>query len=107
MKAGAYSWRFVYATPDGELHEDSTLHAAGASAFNNLPLKRMIPLPSGSTLTMLPGCRATPIEPGAAGEDRFAVGALLPTGYTRLLTPAYSKLPDAADRKSTRLNSSH
>jgi wyosine [tRNA(Phe)-imidazoG37] synthetase (radical SAM superfamily) len=59
----------------------------------------MIPLPVGTTLTLLPECRA--VGRGASGEvvrlgeGARPVGALLPTGYTRLLTPAYEKEPAA------------
>jgi wyosine [tRNA(Phe)-imidazoG37] synthetase (radical SAM superfamily) len=55
----------------------------------------MIPLPEGTTLTLLPSCAALGL--GSGGEvasprnGAHPVGALLPTGYTRLLTPAYEK----------------
>jgi pyruvate-formate lyase-activating enzyme len=55
----------------------------------------MIPLPEGATLSLLPGCTA--IGQGPDGQAKIAaegarpVAALLPTGYTRLLTPAYEK----------------
>lgn len=59
----------------------------------------MIPLPEGATAAMLPGCRVVGMDAG--GEARLGpegarpVAALLPTGYTRLLTPAYEKEPGA------------
>lgn len=93
-------WRLIYATHDGELHEDRTLRALGASGLFALPLGRMVPLPQGATLSLLPGCR--PLGLDAYGQPQVhpdpaarAVAALLPTGYTRLLTPAYTKEPGA------------
>lgn len=100
MIPSSYRWRLVYATDDGELHEDRELLAAGASGLFSVPLGRMIPLPEGATPTLLPGCRALGMTP--AGEivphpdpGARAVAAMLPTGYTRLLTPAYEKEPGA------------
>lgn len=96
----AYRWHLVYATPDGELHEERTLRALGGSGRRSVPLGRMIPLPEGSTLALLPGCRAVGRNGrGEVVEHPLAevqpVAALLPTGYTRLLTPAYVKEPEA------------
>lgn len=95
MRVQPYRWRNVYATDNGELHEDRTLLALGASGLHSVRLGRMIPLPAGATVTFLPGCRAlgedesghvVPLPDGAR-----PAAALLPTGYTRLLTPAYEK----------------
>jgi molybdenum cofactor biosynthesis enzyme MoaA len=87
----------VYATDDGELHEDRALLALGASGLSSVRLGRMAPLPDGATVVLLPGCRA--LAEDAAGRVVEAPGrpvaALLPTGFTRLLTPAYLKEPDA------------
>jgi len=61
-----------------------------------------IPLPDGATLTWLPGTRAIGVDP-KSGEmkqlepDKYAVGALLPQGYTRLLLPGYVKRKDDAE----------
>jgi wyosine [tRNA(Phe)-imidazoG37] synthetase (radical SAM superfamily) len=100
VRQSAYRWRLVYATDDGELHEDESLFALGASGLHSVPLGRMIPLPEGATVSLLPGSRVvgraldgrevTHPAPGAR-----AVAALLPTGFTRLLTPAYVKDIDA------------
>jgi wyosine [tRNA(Phe)-imidazoG37] synthetase (radical SAM superfamily) len=61
----------------------------------------MVPVPDGATLALMPGCRALGMTP--SGEtivhpqrDARPVAALLPTGFTRLLTPAYEKEPGAA-----------
>lgn len=90
----------VYATDDGELHEDRALQALGASGLFSVPLGRMIPLPEGATTALMPGCRA--LGRDAVGNvvphplvGARPVAALLPTGYTRLLTPAYHKEPGA------------
>ena len=90
----------VYATDDGELHEDGTLQALGASGLSPVPLGPMIPLPEGATIALMPGCRAMGRD--ASGNpvlhplvEARPVAALLPTGYTRLLTPAYDKQPGA------------
>lgn len=57
-----------------------------------------MPVPEGTTVSLMPGCR--PVGLNAGGErvlhpdpSAHAVAALLPTGYTRLLTPAYEKEP--------------
>jgi hypothetical protein len=60
----------------------------------------MVPIPDGATISLLPGSRAfgrTPdgrviSHPNPAARS---VGALLPTGFTRLLTPVYLKDADA------------
>lgn len=86
----------MYATADGELQEDRSLLALGASGLHSVRLGRMTPLPRGATLALLPGC--TPIGVDSSGALRPSavpgaqpVAALLPTGYTRLLTPEYRK----------------
>ena len=99
MTQPAYRWRLVTASEDGELHENRDFLACGASGFELRPLGRMTPLPTGSTVVMMPGCAAIGMDQSGSFAPvdgaRLAVGALLPTGHTRLLTPAYEKLPDA------------
>ena len=93
-------WRLVYSDAAGEMREHPTLGPLGGTFGDTRSLGRMIPLPDGATLCMLPGC--TPLgrddagahAPLRAGRD-YAVGALLPTGYARLFLPAYHKEPDA------------
>ncbi len=89
-------WRLVYSDAAGELREHPTLGPLGGTFGDTRPLGRLVPLPDGATLTMLPGC--TPL--GRAADDAhvplrqgkdYAVGALLPTGYARLFLPAYQK----------------
>src|SRR5579859_1731542 len=96
VRLGNYRWRLVYATDDGELHEDESLFALGATGFDSVPLGRMVPLPEGSITALVPGSRVL----GRTSDGRVVphpdpaarpVAALLPTGFTRLLTPAYVK----------------
>lgn len=93
-------WRLVYSTSAGELREHATLGPLGGTFGATRPLGRLLPLPDGATLCMLPGC--TPLGRDAEGrhvalrpDKDYAVGALLPTGYARLFLPAYQKEPDA------------
>src|SRR5579859_8247040 len=61
----------------------------------------MIPLPEGSTTALVPGARAIGRTPDGRimphpHSAAHPVAAFLPTGFTRLLTPAYSKEAGAA-----------
>ncbi len=89
----------MYATDNGELHEDRTLLALGASGLHSVRLGRMVPLPPGATVSLVPGCRALGEDTGgnivSSAAGRRPVAAFMPVGYTRLLTPAYTKEPDA------------
>lgn len=73
----------------------------GASGLRSVPLGRMLPLPEGATIALVPGClpvgmrRDGSLAPHSIPGTR-PVAALLPTGYTRLLTPSYIKEPGAA-----------
>ena len=100
VSLSSYRWRSVYATDDGALHEDRDLLAMGASGLFPVHPGRMVPLPDGTTVSMLPGCR--PVVATSGGKiirhpnpEARPVAAMLPTGYTRLLTPAYDKEPGA------------
>ncbi|HLZ57710.1 MAG TPA: radical SAM protein [Ktedonosporobacter sp.] len=86
----------LYCTPEGEVREDPRLQAL---AFGNRPLEvaDLIPLPDGATLSMMPDRLA--VGRKRSGEQRvlprsrgWAVAALLPIGYTRVLLPAYEKV---------------
>src|SRR5581483_10372540 len=94
-------WRLVYSDAAGELREHERLGPLGGTFGGTRALGRLLPLPDGATLCMLPGC--TPLGHDAAGHAvslragrDYAVGALLPTGYARLFLPAYRKEPGAA-----------
>jgi len=87
-------WRLVTSDSSGEISEHRTLFAQGMTFGGPRPLGEMIPLPRGATLCFLPGRvaaglsrRGAPVA--AEGAARFAVGALLPTGYGRLQLPAF------------------
>ncbi len=89
----------VYATPEGDVREECRLQAL---AFDKQPVgtSDLIPLPDGTTLSMLPGRLAVGLKPNGKqqviGQARgWAVAALLPIGYTRTLLPAYEKGVDA------------
>ena len=90
----------VYSTPDGEIGERRSLRALD---FTGQPLTRemLIPLPDGSTLSMLPrrlavGQRQNG-ERVAPGDDEWTLAALLPIGYTRTRLPAYEKTSESED----------
>ena len=93
-------WRLVCSDSDGRIREEPSLGPLGATFGSVRPLGRLMPLPDGASLCMMPGC--TPVARAAdgrhvamrAGTDH-AVGALLPTGYARLMLPAYRKEPAA------------
>lgn len=93
--------RLLYARPDGTLLEHPALRPAGQSFAQISPLRALKPLPAGATLCQLPGCTAQGYDARGrlqtlrSGRD-LAVGALLPTGYARLLLPAYTKEEGAA-----------
>ena len=53
----------------------------------------LIPAPPGSVPAILPGRR--PLTAGGPATRRYALSAILPAGYTRLLVPAYVKDRDA------------
>lgn len=94
------SWQFVYATPDGRLHQDRALQPLGGSGLDAVPLQQMVPLPEGATVALLPGRRPLGRDRGGAAVAHpdpaaLPVAALLPTGYTRLLAPAYDSHPGA------------
>lgn len=89
--------RLVVAGEDGTLREEPAHEALGGNGLRTVPLGRLVPLPEGATLAQMPGCRAL----GRDRSGRIAevpgrpVAALLPTGFTRLLAPAYVKEPGA------------
>jgi pyruvate-formate lyase-activating enzyme len=84
----------VYSTPEGETRERRSLRACD---YTGAPLAPddLIPLPEGSTLSMLP--ERLPVGVGARSGARqtahggWALAALLPIGYTRTHLPAYAE----------------
>jgi hypothetical protein len=93
-------WRLVHSDAYGQLREHPTLGPLGGTFGASRPLGRLMPLPEGATLCMMPGCTALGTDDHGTvvslrpGRD-LAVGALLPTGLTRLFLPAYAKIPGA------------
>ena len=76
----------------------------GAAAFDGLravPLEESIALPNGATLMALDSRRAQAFDARgrlrALARDRWALAALLPTGYTRTHFPAYLDDPALPD----------
>jgi hypothetical protein len=75
-------------------HQAAALGRDGATAVSDA-----IPLPAGTRLIAMPR-DAIAIgrdgRPRPLGRDRLALGAILPTGYVRLASPAYRDDPGAA-----------
>ena len=95
--------KMIFARPDGQWFDFPPLELAGMSGgrIQHVLKPDLIPLPEGATLTMMP--LAAPIGFDAAAgeflalaenpykkksEPVYAVAALLPQGFTRLLLPA-------------------
>jgi pyruvate-formate lyase-activating enzyme len=91
----------VYANEKGELFDYAPLYGTGRLGANWVePMEEeLLPLPQGATLTMIPDRYPIGIHPKTGefnilkedpyhkGKKAFAVGALLPQGYTRTLLP--------------------
>ena len=100
---GKNPYRMLFADEQGVLYDHPALRAAGRSGDRYVELmdEDLVELPTGASLTMIPG--GVPVGLTAAGQfaplDPFpgkngrvwAVGALLPQGYTRTWLPAYIK----------------
>src|SRR5918912_494372 len=93
-------WRLVYSDAAGARRADPPLGPLRGTFSESRALGRLIPLPEGATLCMMPGC--TPLGRDGSGRHvlfrpgrAYAVGALLPTGFARLFLPAYQKEPGA------------
>jgi pyruvate-formate lyase-activating enzyme len=91
----------VYANKRGEVMNHERLLPTGRTGpyLTDVDATEWIPLPDGATLTWLPGTRAIGVDPKTGAmvklpEASYAVGALLPQGYTRLLLPGYVKRPN-------------
>lgn len=93
----------VYAGRDGKIGIDPGMLALGAGGREWVKLQRssLLPLPPEADLFLLPRRRPAGINRRSGrqellpGEERTAVAAGLPPGYTRLLLPAYQSLPSA------------
>ncbi|OPY59689.1 MAG: molybdenum cofactor biosynthesis protein A [Pelotomaculum sp. PtaU1.Bin035] len=96
-------YRLLFAGDDGQLYDHRTLLATGRTGgrFVELAGEDLVKLPAGASLVLVPGGtpvgmtragRFTALEnnPWAGGRS-WAVGALLPQGYTRTLLPSYTR----------------
>lgn len=100
--------RLMYADSVGNYYDHPTMRAVGRTGESFIEMSRedLIDLPSGSSLVLIPGGhpvgiwaggRFSLVEKEFGGEGpAFAVGALLPQGYTRTLLPAFRR--QKADR---------
>lgn len=96
--------KLLYANEHGEVSNHDHLSPAARTGawLTDVQPDEWIPLPDGATLTWLPGTRAVGLDADSgewipAGESAYAVGALLPQGYTRLLLPGYIKRTGEAE----------
>ncbi len=101
------SFKLLYADTQGNFYDAPQLQALGRSGefWVELRKEEMYPLPEGASLVLIP--EGTPagvnlqgefsfLEKDAYGQKAWAVGALLPQGFTRTLFPAYQR-PEGAD----------
>lgn len=94
-------FNMLYADHKGRIYDHPGLAAGGRTGnlFTELQDHETVPLPEGASLVMIPGGRPVGVDSGGfkimdadeRGNPVFAVGALLPQGYTRTLIPAYRK----------------
>ncbi len=85
----------AYADTHGRVYFDECAAPLADGGLVREPLaEELIPAPPGTVTTLLPGRRPL-IVGGTAPRRRTAVAALLPSGYTRLLLPAYATVPGA------------
>lgn len=95
--------KLIFARPDGQWFDFPPLELAAMSGEKVLCPTRaeLIPLPEGATLTLMPGCAPVGFDAESGeflaleenpykkkSEPVYAVAALLPQGFTRLLLPA-------------------
>lgn len=97
-------WETLFADNQGKIYDAPGWGAVGrlGDRFVEPVSEEMIPLPDGATLTMIPQRHPVvmDMDTGAfqklpnniidEGEAVYAVGALLPQGYTRTLVPAFT-----------------
>ena len=101
-------YKLLYADRQGHLYEDPELLALGRSGDDIWEIADgdMIPLPPGADLMLLPGRAPVGLNPADGqpeilecaqdGSSVYAVAAILPAGYTRLLLPGYEDIPQEA-----------
>ncbi|GAC1572101.1 MAG: radical SAM protein [Candidatus Elarobacter sp.] len=85
----------AYTDGRGRIFFDDTRSPLSDGGIEREPLRdELIPAPPGTVTTMLPG-RTPLLVGGRTAGGRTALAALLPSGYTRLLLPAYRHREDA------------
>ena len=84
----------AYCDAKGQIYFDESYTALADGGIVREPAgDELIPAPNGTVEMILPGRRAMTTE--GALKRKYALAAVLPAGYTRLLVPAYQKEPDA------------
>ncbi|OGX68385.1 MAG: radical SAM protein [Paenibacillus sp. RIFOXYA1_FULL_44_5] len=90
--------KVVYADEQGNVFDHSELEGLARSGdmITEIAEDELIPLPDGASLVSLPFTRPVGLDPKtgvmkAVEGPYYAVGALLPQGYTRLFLPSYVK----------------
>lgn len=98
-------YQMLFAGDDGRLYDHHTLRAVGRSGdrFVEITPGDLIKLPPGASLVLVPGGVPLGLKPDGSftilrrdpwqGGRAWAVGALLPQGYTRTLLPAFQREP--------------
>lgn len=96
-------YRLVFAGDDGQLYDHHSLGAVGRTGdrFVELTGDDLEKLPAGASLVLVPGGKPVGISRAGAFSllernpwlegQAWAVGVLLPQGYTRTLLPSYQK----------------
>lgn len=104
-------YRMVFAGDDGQLYDHRSLRATGRTGdrFVEVAEEELERLPEGASLVLVPGGapvgitragRFSTLERNPWVEGRaWAVGALLPQGYTRTLLPAYRRRGNTSSNK--------
>lgn len=84
----------AYCDAAGRIYFDETREPlADGGVVRRVDLSELIPAPPGAVPMILPG--RTPLVRTGKMKRRFALAAILPAGYTRLLLPAYDRAIDA------------
>ncbi|MDT3698346.1 MAG: radical SAM protein [Thermincola sp.] len=94
-------FQLLYADEKGRMFEHPEFLASGRTGnfFTEIDETDVIPLPEGASLVMVPGGSPIGVDSkgsfavhsGERGKPVYAVGALLPQGFSRTLIPAYRR----------------
>ncbi len=76
-------------------YDESVTPLADGGIVRESTLDELIPAPDGTVSMILPGRR--PLSTIGPAGNRYALGTILPAGYTRLLVPAFVKDRGAPD----------